>query len=558
MTAERGDRQDRRTARPTLTGAERGPRGRGASRRSPSASDSPASGRASWTTRSSPTTSSPASAWRTSSTPGARHLDHAAPPLPAGARGRPDRRPRPPGSACPRSCSGTATVPLAYLVGMRDGGPRRGAARGRAARPQPDGGLVRRRGARLRDAHLPSSCSRPTRCSAPSTPSGVRGPGGRCSWSPRPASSTRTTPASSCSAPRSPGPFGRASRGATARASGELAGATALIVLAYLPWVPAYQDQHDNQVGILAINFLHPLNSHTAWENVVKLLVGQPFEPWDDLLGAPGLVLLGIGLAALAVGLVARAGEDGPPRLKLPRPTGTAPRGGARGCHPARRCCCTGSSTRASTRRATCSPRCRACACFSGAGIAAVRPPFRARGGDRHRRGRRARLRAGAERRAQAPAVRPHGRVPRPRGGPARRRAAPPGRPRAVRAQPRAAQPRAGHASPPPVPRDGRGGRHGPLPADAPPGGATPTAVRGGGARARRARVGAAANGSARGFRLLSERSFEGFAPIRVAEYAAGPRGWRREPPARARASSRGSCWCSRPSRWWRPCPCSC
>ena len=101
---------------------------------------------------------------------------------------------------------------------------------------------------------------------------------------------------------------------------GELAAATALIGLAYLPWVPAYQDQHDNQVGILAINFLHPLNSHTAWENVAKLVVGQPFEPWDDLLGTPGLVLLGAGLAALAAGLVARAREGGLPR---PGPTGT-------------------------------------------------------------------------------------------------------------------------------------------------------------------------------------------------------------------------------------------
>ncbi len=107
------------------------------------------------------------------------------------------------------------------------------------------------------------------------------------------------------------------------RRLGELALATVLIVVAYLPWIPAYHDQHNNKVGILAINFLHPLNWHTAWENVAKLLVGQPFEPWDDLLGAPGLVLIGIGLAALAAGWVVNATDPGASIRLRPRPSGT-------------------------------------------------------------------------------------------------------------------------------------------------------------------------------------------------------------------------------------------
>ncbi len=106
------------------------------------------------------------------------------------------------------------------------------------------------------------------------------------------------------------------------RRLGELAAATVLIVLAYLPWIPAYQDQHQNKVGILAINFLHPLNWHTAWENVAKLLVGQPFEPWDDLLGARGLLLIGIGLAALAAGWVVNATDPGASIRLRPRPSG--------------------------------------------------------------------------------------------------------------------------------------------------------------------------------------------------------------------------------------------
>jgi len=73
-------------------------------------------------------------------------------------------------------------------------------------------------------------------------------------------------------------------------------------------------------VGILAIDFLHPLNTHTAWEHVAKLLVGQPFEPWDDLLGGPGLVLLALALAALTAGLA--AGLRGGGASLRPAPTG--------------------------------------------------------------------------------------------------------------------------------------------------------------------------------------------------------------------------------------------
>jgi 4-amino-4-deoxy-L-arabinose transferase-like glycosyltransferase len=80
--------------------------------------------------------------------------------------------------------------------------------------------------------------------------------------------------------------------------------ANALVALAYLPWIPSYIDQEGNDVGILAINFLHPLNGRTAWENVVKLLVGQPFEPWHELLGALGLALVAVALVALGAGAV--------------------------------------------------------------------------------------------------------------------------------------------------------------------------------------------------------------------------------------------------------------
>jgi 4-amino-4-deoxy-L-arabinose transferase-like glycosyltransferase len=88
----------------------------------------------------------------------------------------------------------------------------------------------------------------------------------------------------------------------------EVLGAHALVILGYVPWIPAYRDQHDNHVGILAINFLHPLTAQSAWENPVKLVVGQPFVPWDELLGTLGLVLLALaGAAALAgVAVVAR------------------------------------------------------------------------------------------------------------------------------------------------------------------------------------------------------------------------------------------------------------
>jgi hypothetical protein len=37
---------------------------------------------------------------------------------------------------------------------------------------------------------------------------------------------------------------------------------------------------------------------------VAKLLVGQPFPPWDDLLGAPGLALLAVAGAALLAGAI--------------------------------------------------------------------------------------------------------------------------------------------------------------------------------------------------------------------------------------------------------------
>jgi hypothetical protein len=84
----------------------------------------------------------------------------------------------------------------------------------------------------------------------------------------------------------------------------ELALANSLVALAYLPWIPSYIDQEGNEVGILAINFLHPLTGRSAWENVVKLLVGHPFEPWHELLGGLGLVLAAVALAALAAGAV--------------------------------------------------------------------------------------------------------------------------------------------------------------------------------------------------------------------------------------------------------------
>jgi 4-amino-4-deoxy-L-arabinose transferase-like glycosyltransferase len=84
----------------------------------------------------------------------------------------------------------------------------------------------------------------------------------------------------------------------------EVVVANALVALGYLPWIPAYIDQEGNEVGILAINFLHPLNGRTAWENVVKLLVGQPFEPWHELLGALGLALVAVAIAALGAGAV--------------------------------------------------------------------------------------------------------------------------------------------------------------------------------------------------------------------------------------------------------------
>ncbi|HEU0023812.1 MAG TPA: hypothetical protein VFQ12_04245, partial [Thermoleophilaceae bacterium] len=100
-----------------------------------------------------------------------------------------------------------------------------------------------------------------------------------------------------------------------------LAAAVSLMALAYLPWIPAYVDQEGNDVGILAIDFLHPLNGHTAWENVAKLLVGQPFEPWDDLLGPVGFALLGVAAAALAVGIVATLRDRGALRSLRLRPS---------------------------------------------------------------------------------------------------------------------------------------------------------------------------------------------------------------------------------------------
>jgi 4-amino-4-deoxy-L-arabinose transferase-like glycosyltransferase len=97
----------------------------------------------------------------------------------------------------------------------------------------------------------------------------------------------------------------------------ELVLANGVVALAYLPWLPAYADQEGNDIGILTLSLLHPLTGRTAWENPVRLLVGQPFQPWDELLGTVGVALAAVALAALGAGAVSHF-RDHPPRA-LPR-----------------------------------------------------------------------------------------------------------------------------------------------------------------------------------------------------------------------------------------------
>jgi mannosyltransferase len=75
-------------------------------------------------------------------------------------------------------------------------------------------------------------------------------------------------------------------------------------IILFLPWIPAYLDQHRNP-GLQALESLSALTGRTAWEYPATMLFGQPFAPsWHALLGTAGLVLLAAAAAALVAGLV--------------------------------------------------------------------------------------------------------------------------------------------------------------------------------------------------------------------------------------------------------------
>ena len=179
------------------------------------ASDSPGSARASWTTRSSPTTSSPASASAdilsqvrdTSITPPFHYLlAHVAVQI-----GDPDHL----GARALARCWARRRCRSSTCSGSRTVG--RGAALLGSALLALSPMAVWYGDEARAYATLTFLVVLSTYALLRALDAGRRrGPGGSCSCSPRPASSTRTTPASSCSARRPPGPPGRASPEATA------------------------------------------------------------------------------------------------------------------------------------------------------------------------------------------------------------------------------------------------------------------------------------------------------------------------------------------------------
>jgi 4-amino-4-deoxy-L-arabinose transferase-like glycosyltransferase len=95
----------------------------------------------------------------------------------------------------------------------------------------------------------------------------------------------------------------------------EVVPAHAAIALLYLPWIPSFLNQRQNE-GIKAIEFLaDPLGPKSVATYYLTVVAGQPFVALRDL---PGRIALAVLLSVIAVALLAlvlRQGRDRWPRL---------------------------------------------------------------------------------------------------------------------------------------------------------------------------------------------------------------------------------------------------
>lgn len=76
----------------------------------------------------------------------------------------------------------------------------------------------------------------------------------------------------------------------------------AAIAVGYLPWLPGFLNQRQNDVGVEIINQFGPLRAGTVFELPLRTLVGHPISGLDEIPGAVGLVA-----AVLIVTLIAAA-----------------------------------------------------------------------------------------------------------------------------------------------------------------------------------------------------------------------------------------------------------
>lgn len=82
-----------------------------------------------------------------------------------------------------------------------------------------------------------------------------------------------------------------------------LAGSTAAVAIAFIPWLGQLSDDQDSFASVV-IGITHPFGAQTLLEDLAHWAAGHPYEGLDEVPGTAGLVLI---LAGVASGLVLSA-----------------------------------------------------------------------------------------------------------------------------------------------------------------------------------------------------------------------------------------------------------